>query len=155
MGIFTKFDKSSSNSSNTTIIAAGTRLKGELQVEFKMHVDGHFLGPIDSKSVITVGKNGYIEGDVVAEKLIIAGGFSGFADCGEIQILAGGRVAGQITCKILVIERGGVFNGRNKLKKSYIEISDRSQDAIPEVALNNTPANATCFSEASKMAKSG
>jgi cytoskeletal protein CcmA (bactofilin family) len=144
MGIFTKSDKSSTNSSNTTIIAAGTKIRGELQVEGSMHVDGEFSGPIDSTGIITVGKNGYIEGDVAAEKLIIAGGFSGTADCGEIRILAGGRVVGRITCKTLMIERGGIFNGQNRIKNLPIEISDRSQTEIPIRAINNTSDNITC-----------
>lgn len=146
MGIFTKSGQSSANSSNTTIIAAGTKIRGELQVGGRMHVDGEFSGPIDSTGIITVGKNGYIEGDVAAEKLIITGGFSGTADCGEIRILAGGRVAGRITCKILMIERGGIFNGQNRTKRLPIE--------IPIRATNNTSDNVTCFSESSKVVKS-
>lgn len=147
MGIFTKSGQSSANSSNTTIIAAGTKIRGELQVGCRMHVDGEFSGPIDSTSIITVGKNGYIEGDVAAEKLIITGGFSGTADCGEIRILAGGRVVGRITCKTLMIERGGIFNGQNRTKKLPKE--------IPIRATNNTSDNVTCFSESSKVVKSG
>ena len=144
MGIFTKSDKSSTNPSNTTIIAAGTKIRGELQVECRMYVDGEFSGPIDSTSIITVGKGGYIEGDVAAEKLIINGGFSGTADCGEIRILAGGRVVGRITCKTLMIERGGIFNGQNRIKNLPLEISDRSQIEIPIRAINNTSDNVTC-----------
>lgn len=155
MVIFTKSGQSSANSSNTTIIAAGTKIRGELQVEGSMYVDGEFSGPIDSTSIITVGKNGYIEGDVAAEKLIVTGGFSGTADCGEIRILAGGRVAGRITCKILMIERGGIFNGQNRIKKLPLEISDRSRIEISERATNNMSDNITCFSESSKVVKSG
>jgi len=155
MGIFTKSDKSSTNPSNTTIISAGTKIRGELQVGCRMYVDGEFSGPIDSTSIITVGKNGYIKGDVAAEKLIITGSFSGTADCGEIRILAGGRVVGRITCKTLMIERGGIFNGQNRIKTPPLEISDRSQIEIPIRAINNTSDNITCFSESSKVVKSG
>jgi cytoskeletal protein CcmA (bactofilin family) len=144
MGIFTKSDKSSTNPSNTTIIAAGTKIRGELQVEGSMYVDGEFSGPINSTSIITVGKNGYIEGDVAAEKLIVTGGFSGTAVCKEIRILAGGRVAGETTCKTLMIERGGIFNGQNRIKKLPLEISDRSQIEIPERATDNMSDNITC-----------
>lgn len=155
MGIFTKSDKLSTNPSNTTIIAAGTKIRGELQVEGSMYVDGEFSGPINSTSIITVGKNGYIEGDVAAEKLIVTGGFSGTADCMEIRILAGGRVAGQTICKTLIIERGGIFNGQNRIKKLPLEISDRSRIEISERATNNMSDNITCFSESSKVVKSG
>ncbi len=141
MGIFTKSDKSSTNPSNTTIIAAGTKIRGELQVEGSMHVDGEFSGPIDATSIITVGKSGYIEGDAAAEKLIVTGGFSGTADCREVRILAGGRVAGSITCETLIIEKGGIFNGQNRIKNLPVEISDRSLIEIPIRATNTRLSN--------------
>ena len=144
MGIFTKFGRSSVNSSNTTIIAAGTKIRGELQVGCSMYVDGEFSGPIDSTSTITVGKNGYIKGDVAAEKLIVNGGFSGTADCEEIRILAGGRVIGRTVCKTLMIERGGIFNGQNSIKNLPIAINDRSQKETPIRVINNASDNITC-----------
>ncbi len=131
MAIFGKSNKSAVTSSGTTIISSGTKIRGAIQGECKVHVDGELSGPIDSISIISVGKNGFIEGDVVAKKLIVLGRFSGTADCEEIQILAGGKVVGQITCKILVIERGSFFQGQNKLKDSPLGISERPPGESP------------------------
>lgn len=116
MAIFSKSDKSKIDKSNTTIIAAGTKVAGEVDIECKLHVDGEFAGTVRSKSLVTVGRTGLMEGEIVAKKLIVTGHFVGNADCDDIEILAGGKVAGQIASKVLVIERGSFFEGESKLK---------------------------------------
>ncbi len=155
MAIFGKSNKSAVTSSGATIISSDTKIRGAIQGECKVHVDGEILGPIHSKSIISVGKNGFIEGDVAAKKLIVFGRFSGNADCEEIRILTGGKVVGQITCKTLVIERGSFFQGQNKLKGSPIGITDRPPGESLLSATNNTLNNVTRISEASKMVKTG
>jgi len=116
MAIFSKSDQSATNSANTTVIATDTKIRGEIQVESKVHVDGEFSGTINAKSIIFVGETGLIEGDVVSPKLVVTGSFLGTAHCEEIEILASGRVVGQIASKVLVIERGGFFEGESKPK---------------------------------------
>lgn len=138
MAIFCKSNKSAGDPLNTTIISGSTKIRGQIQGECMVHMDGKFSGPIHSKSIVSVGKSGFIEGDVTAKKLIVIGRFSGTADCEEIQILAGGEIIGQITCKILIIERGGFFHGQNKHKESPLEISGH-----PLNTMNNTPNKVT------------
>ena len=155
MAIFGKSNKSANDPFNTTIISGSTKIRGQIQGKCKVHMDGKFSGPIDSKSIISVGKSGFIEGDITAKKLIVTGRFLGTADCEEIQILAGGEIIGQITCKILVIERGGFFHGQNKHKESPIRISERPPGESPLSTMNTTPNNITRISEAPKMVNIG
>jgi len=139
MAIFRKSDKSAANSANTTVIATDTKITGKIQVESKVHVDGEFSGTINAKSVISVGKNGLIEGEIVAQKLVVTGCFLGTAHCEEIEILASGKVVGQITSNVLVIERGGFFEGESKPKESVKERSSRPTEDITVVAINRNP----------------
>ena len=139
MAIFSKSDQSAANSANTTVIAADTKITGEIQVESKVHVDGEFSGTIDAKSIISVGKNGLIEGEIVSKKLGVAGCFLGTAHCEAIEILASGKVVGQITSKVLVVERGGFFEGESKPKESAKESSGRPMEDIAVVAINRNP----------------
>lgn len=118
MAIFTKTRKSDTDNTNTTIVSYGTTVTGEIHGDCRLHVDGDLSGTVTSKSVVSVGKTGYIIGDVVSEKLVIYGRFSGIAYCEEIEIKTGGEVIGQITSSILVIERGGFFEGESKRKTS-------------------------------------
>lgn len=151
MAIFGKSKKSAGNPLNTTIISGSTQIRGQIQGECVVHMDGKFSGPIHSKSIVSVGKSGLIEGDVTAKKLIVIGRFLGTADCEEIQILAGGEIVGQITCKILIIERGGFFHGQNKHKESPLEISEHAPGENPLRAIKPTPNNVTHISETPTM----
>ena len=99
-----------------TIVAAETRVTGDIRGKSKVHVDGQFSGNINSNSTVSVGETGCIEGDVISEKLIVHGRFTGVAACEEIEIKAGGVLVGQITADILMIERGGFFEGESKQK---------------------------------------
>ena len=117
MALFTKSRKSKIDRSTTTIIAAGTQLEGSVRLACKFHVDGEFAGSVHSDNLITIGKAGLIEGEIVAKKLVITGRFKGHAHCDEIDILAGGHVIGQLSARALVIERGSVFEGDSRLKE--------------------------------------
>jgi len=136
MAIFRKSDQSAANRANTTVIAADTIIRGEIRVESKMQVDGEISGAINAKSIICVGKTGLIEGEVVSQKLVVTGCFFGTAHCEEIEILASGKVVGQITSKVLVIERGGFFEGESKPKESGKKSSGRPTEDITIVAMN-------------------
>lgn len=104
------------DTSGTTVIAEGTRINGKIEVDSKLHVDGVVDGTVQSSNVVTIGSKGIIKGEIFAEKLIVSGEFDGNADCKEIDILAGGKIVGDITSKNLVIESNGFFEGSSKVK---------------------------------------
>lgn len=118
MAIFNKSDQSKTDGAAATIIAGGTRIEGNLKGEGRVHVDGEFSGCIISKGIISVGKTGSIEGEVFSKKLIVTGKFMGEADCEEVEIVAGGKLVGQVKSNILMIEKGSFFEGENKIKDS-------------------------------------
>lgn len=126
MAIYAKLNQAAFGSTHTTIICAGTKIEGSIQTESRLQVDGELYGPISSNNMVSIGKTGIVKGDIIAEKLIIAGRFSGTADSEEIRIISGGNVAGKLTCKDLSIEKGGVLNGQNTHRRSHPELENRS-----------------------------
>ena len=140
MGIFKKRRPPVDRHANTTIIAAGTTIKGEFQGDSIVYVDGKLLGNINSKSLIVIGKSGLIEGEIVSKKAIISGHLLGTAHCDEIEIKAGGKVIGQITSDVLMIERGSFFEGESKPKESAVRPLGGS--AVVEIHGNPKTANA-------------
>ena len=140
MGIFNKHMPSASSQNSTTIIAAGTKIKGEFQGDSIVQVDGKLLGNINSKSLIVIGESGLIEGKIVSKKVIISGRLLGIAYCDEIEIKAGGKVIGQITSDVLIIERGSFFEGESKPKQSAVRFPGDS--TVVEIHGNSITANA-------------
>jgi len=57
-----------------------------------------------------------IKGEVFAERLLVSGEIVGNCDCQNIEILAGGKILGDITSSNLVIESQGFFEGNSKIK---------------------------------------
>lgn len=120
MAIFANNDKQSNGNTGTTIIASGTKIKGEILIDCNLHIDGEFEGVIRSQNGITIGKNGGVGGEIYAQKLVVSGKFTGLCDCDVIEIMPQGRIDGQIITKELVIERKGYFVGESKIKEDSV-----------------------------------
>jgi len=117
MAIFDKTNAESPASSETTIIASGAKIDGTFNCNSRLHVDGDVTGEIHSKSVVTIGKGGKINGNITANRLIVNGLFEGSAECEGVEVLAGGKFLGKVTSKELIIEAKAKFEGESKLKR--------------------------------------
>ncbi len=111
----------------TTIIAMGTSIEGEIVAESNLHIDGSFEGKLISKNTISIGQSGLASGEIVAEKLIVSGKFNGTANCNIIEIMPHGRIDGNIIVNELVIEREGFFVGESRIK------NERSKKPLEEI----------------------
>jgi cytoskeletal protein CcmA (bactofilin family) len=115
MGVFDK-SNSSVNSKETTIISSKAKIDGNLKLESNIHIDGEVKGKIESNALVSIGKNGVINGEVFAKKLVINGKFIGKAECDNIEILKNGILNGDILVLNLIIEEGATFEGNCKKK---------------------------------------
>ncbi|PAF48674.1 polymer-forming cytoskeletal family protein [Helicobacter sp. 12S02232-10] len=104
-----------------TIIAQGTKLKGEIHIDCHLHIDGEFEGNIHSKNTVMIGKTGLVSGEIYAQKLIVSGKFNGTTESEVVEILPLGRIDGKIISSELVIERKGIFMGESKTKQNAME----------------------------------
>ena len=117
MAIFDKSNAESPASSETTIIASGAKIDGVFNCASRLHVDGEVTGEVNSKSIVTIGKGGKINGNVTANRLIVNGFFQGNADCDGVEVLAGGKFLGKVISKELMIEAKAQFEGESKIKR--------------------------------------
>jgi len=108
------------NSKATAIISQGVKIKGDLELTAKLHVEGVIEGNLNSTNEISIGREGEIKGQLKAKKLIVNGRFEGEADCDSIEVLKGGIVKGDIIIKHITIETGGCFAGTSTLKEDKI-----------------------------------
>jgi len=81
-----------------------------------LHVDGEIIGKILSDSIVIIGKQGKINGEINASRLIINGLFEGNANCDNVEVLEGGKFLGKVIAKELVIEAKAIFEGESKIK---------------------------------------
>jgi len=143
MAVFSKHDRRKSSDSLTTeatIIATGTKIKGDITLSSSLHVDGEIEGVIRSDNIVTIGTKGRINGDIIAESLVINGIFRGVAESNSLEILPKGDVKGKLTYSELTIEKGASFEGETAIRAATIDesnISEISAHIKPDVPVKN------------------
>ncbi|TKI69303.1 polymer-forming cytoskeletal protein [Sulfurimonas crateris] len=119
MAIFNNSDsahKGTKPDTNTTIITAGSTIKGEMTLACNLYVDGEFEGTINSSKEVNIGKSGHIKGDISTTRLVVQGYVEGSISAARVEIKAHGRVSGSIESGELVIEAKGIFEGESIVK---------------------------------------
>lgn len=120
MGIFNKSDKKSKQNNGTTIIGIGTTIKGGIDTEGSVFIDGRFEGIIVAAKSVNIGKTGEVLGEIKTNDLIVNGLVDGMFDIKNITILETGKVIGRMHYEELVIEQNGLFDGVGKKKNSTL-----------------------------------
>ena len=98
------------------LIGKHTDLEGTLRCPGDMMIDGHFKGEIAVSGTLVIGHNATIEADIRAPYVVVGGDIYGnvITDQG-IEILATGKVFGNIQAPLFAVDEGGVFQGRCKM----------------------------------------
>ncbi len=121
MAIFNNSDiKPNGADANTTIITAGAKFKGEIELSCNLYIDGEIEGTIQSSQEINVGKNGKIKGTIITSKLIVQGFVEGSVDASKVEIKSQGHIKGEISSNELTIEPKAVFEGNSSVKNEKI-----------------------------------
>jgi len=97
----------------TGFIDQGVSLEGTLTVTGTFRVDGHIKGSIISEHTVILGDNAKVEGQIEGNRVVIAGRFDGviFAK-GRVEIQPKGVVTGEVHSPCMVVDPGGIFDGR-------------------------------------------
>jgi cytoskeletal protein CcmA (bactofilin family) len=97
----------------TGFLDSGIRVEGTLEISGSFRLDGQVKGNILSQQTLILGEGAKVEGQIEGNHVIVAGRFDGviFAK-GRVEIQPRGVVTGEIHAPCLVIEAGGIFDGR-------------------------------------------
>ena len=96
-----------------TIIGQGTRINGTVAVEGTIRVDGCLEGDLQTTGDVIVGENGYIKANIQAQNVTVAGTVAGNIEAIEsLNLLATGRIQGDICVGSLAICQGGILRGQ-------------------------------------------
>src|SRR5215813_13389328 len=109
----------------TTLIGAGTTLKGDISSNSDLRIDGTIIGNVNSTAKIVIGASGNVEGDISGNQADIVGKVSGNIKTKDLLQLRGDCVVnGNVNAGKLQIEPTAVFNGQCHMGK----IDDRKID---------------------------
>lgn len=103
---------SSSSTTEPTVIGRGTVIEGTLRVSGRVQVDGQIDGTLLADGHVSVGPNGSILGEVVADDLAVGGRVEGKVTVkNHLHVASQGVTRGEVRYGSLQVERGGVLDG--------------------------------------------
>lgn len=98
---------------NSTILAEGMSLKGSIHGEGAVQIEGTVEGEVALDGILAVSPGGTVTGPITAGIVRIAGTAKGNIKAREqLRLNSTGRIEGDIKTPSLVVEDGGILNGR-------------------------------------------
>ena len=99
-----------------SVIAAGTKITGELVSDGVVKVEGVVVGSVRADRQVLVAKGGVIQGDVFTRDAIVGGEIHGaiLAD-DRVEVQSTSIIQGDITTLRIVIHEGGEVNGHVRM----------------------------------------
>ena len=127
-------EKPSSNGgggNGTTLISAGTTIKGDISSNSDLRIDGTIIGNINSNAKIVIGNSGVVEGDIYGNHADIVGKTSGTIKVKELLQLRGECVVnGNIYAGKLQVEPTATFNGQCHMGANVVDMASNEVAAL-------------------------
>lgn len=94
-----------------SILDNGVVIEGTMSCQGKLVINGTVKGKLSGDTII-IGEKGAANAEIEAAKITIGGKFEGKINASqELVILSTGNCEGEVVCKNIVIESGGILNG--------------------------------------------
>ena len=131
MGVFSKGSNMISET-NITVISSNTELKGDIITEGIIQIEGKCDGKIISKNSVIVGLGGTVNGEIIAEEIVVNGIVNGKVEADRVRIGEKGRLKAVVISEIFAISEGGSFEGEKKfkLKRSEDEYLEANTELV-------------------------
>ena len=96
----------------TGFLERGVKIDGKLETTGTFRIDSVMKGTLVSEDTLIVGEHAIIEGEIVANRVLISGRFDGTIRAkGKVEIQTSAIVTGEIHSPCVVIEAGAIFDG--------------------------------------------
>lgn len=116
----------------TAPIAAETVLSNQIKLEGRLHsssnirFDGEMLGDLTTEGDLVIGEHGRVKGNVTGRNVVVGGTIQGnVSTTGRLEILATGKLYGDIIVGSLIIDEGGILRGKSAVH------ADESSVTVP------------------------
>ena len=115
-----------------TIIPSSCHITGEIKASGDMRINGTISGTITAEKTVYVLRQGNVEGDIYAEKVVVDGKVKGTCASVMVEINADGFIDGTIESNDLSINKSGRFYGVSKPMAAKKEPMEREKPVIKE-----------------------
>ena len=105
-----------------SLVGLNSSFKGDIETKGTLRIDGTMEGNAIADWII-LGEKASVKGDLTARGIIVGGRVEGNIQAKEIlEIKSKGRVSGDIHTSKLTIAEGGLFDGRSSMSKEESKI---------------------------------
>mgnify|MGYP001482817476 FL=1 len=126
----TEMQQEKTTGNGTTLISSGTTLKGDINSNNDLRIDGTIIGNINSSAKIVIGASGVVEGDISGNQADIVGKVSGNIRAKELLQLQGEcSVTGNLYAGKLLVEPSATFNGQCHMGANIVDMNMNEQQA--------------------------
>jgi cytoskeletal protein CcmA (bactofilin family) len=137
----TIMNEKTNGGTGTTLVSAGTTLKGDISSNNDLRIDGTVIGNVSSSSKIVIGANGSVEGDISGNQADIVGKVSGNIKTKDLLQLRGDCVVnGNVHAGKLQVEPTATFNGQCHMGNTS---TGESRVTVVDMAKNSNGIKAT------------
>ena len=105
----------------TTILGADITFTGDVKGDSVIRIDGKIDGNVSLKQGIVLGEKAHVKGNINSDYVIIYGNVAGNITCKELIIRKSGIVNGDIQAGSIEIEMGGKYNGKLTMTETAIQ----------------------------------
>jgi cytoskeletal protein CcmA (bactofilin family) len=99
-----------------SMLGSGCKVKGTIELQGTIRVDGEFDGEIKCPDTLIIGKSGIVRANVTVKNAVIGGKLLGNIQASnKIELQTGSHVEGDIQTARLVIDEGVFFEGSCKM----------------------------------------
>jgi len=133
--MFQQKSKSASNQGlqSISIISTDSIIKGDMESEGDIRIDGKLIGNINCKAKIIIGQQGRVEGNLKGNQADILGTINGdIKMAGQLNLLGKSIVNGNIHVGKLQMESTVVFNGKCVMGANIVELAQPISNAVNE-----------------------
>jgi len=100
------------SSGKATLINEGCKISGEITGNGDFMVNGEVAGDCDITGTLTLAGNGYWQGSIRADNVIVAGHVEGdIVANGKVEITNTARIVGTVTGEAIAVAEGAVVEG--------------------------------------------
>lgn len=116
----------------STIIAKGTKITGNIDMQGSLRIDGYLKGQVSSSETLTIGSNGVVEGEVRVKEAVVGGKVQGnLVATQKVELESNASILGDVKTRVFVIKEGGVFHGNCSMKAESEGQKPKGEPARP------------------------
>lgn len=145
--------RSAMKSKAPSIISADMVLQGSINSEGEVQLDGSVEGDVRAGS-LTIGEEASVDGQVVAESVIVRGRVKGSIKARQVQLAATARIEGDIVHSALSMESGAFFDGHCRHSSDPVADAGSPKKAADAPASSSTSSSSKPSNDVSSSASS-